>query len=66
MSYGIDYPAIFRARGHYVDRILKGTEPADLPTKLPTSFDLIVNQATAKVLGVTIPDEAAQQVASWI
>ncbi len=66
VSYTPDYTAMYRRGGYFVDRILKGAKPADLPVELPTTFDLIVNQATATALGVTIPDEVAQQVTSWI
>jgi putative tryptophan/tyrosine transport system substrate-binding protein len=66
LSYGPDYNAIYRRAGYYVDRILKGAKPADLPVENPTIFDLVVNQATAKALGVTIPDEVALQVTSWV
>jgi len=66
MGYGPDQIAMYRRAGYYVDRILKGAHPADLPVEFPTTFVLIVNQATAKALGVTIPDEVAQQVTSWI
>jgi putative ABC transport system substrate-binding protein len=66
ISYSADYIALFRRGGYYVDRILKGSKPADLPVEYPTTFDLVVNQATAKALGVTIPEEVAQQVTSWI
>jgi putative ABC transport system substrate-binding protein len=66
LSYGPDLYAIYRRGGYYIDRILKGTKPADLPVEFPTAYDMVVNQATAKALGVTIPDQVAQQVTSWI
>jgi putative ABC transport system substrate-binding protein len=66
MSFSLDYTHMFRRGAYYVDRILKGAKPADLPVELPTTFDLVINQATAKALGVTIPDEVAQQVTTWI
>jgi putative ABC transport system substrate-binding protein len=66
MSYGPDVVAIWRRAGYFVDRILKGAKPADLPVELPTTYDLIVNHTTAAALGVTIPDEVAQQVTTWI
>ncbi len=66
MSYSPDFIATWRRGAYFVDRILKGAKPADLPVELPTTFDLIVNQATATALSVTIPDEVAQQVTSWI
>jgi putative ABC transport system substrate-binding protein len=66
ISYSTDIIAMWRRGGYYVDRILKGAKPADLPMELPTIFELIVNQTTAKALGVTIPEEVAQQVTTWI
>jgi putative tryptophan/tyrosine transport system substrate-binding protein len=56
MSYGPNYPHLFRRAGEYVDKILRGAKPGDIPIEQPTKFDLIVNQTTAKALGLTIPE----------
>jgi putative ABC transport system substrate-binding protein len=55
ISYGVDVGNLFERAATYVDRILKGVKPADLPVQAPTKFELAVNQKTAKALGLTIP-----------
>ena len=56
MSYGPNFPDLFRRAGDYVDKILRGTKPADIPVEQPTKFDLIINLTTAKALGLSIPE----------
>jgi putative ABC transport system substrate-binding protein len=55
MSYGIDLADLFRASASYVDRILRGKKPNELPVQLPTKFELIINLRTARGLGLAIP-----------
>lgn len=55
MSYGPNIPDNFRRAAGFVDKILKGANPGDLPTQQPTRFEMVVNMKTAKVLGLTIP-----------
>jgi putative ABC transport system substrate-binding protein len=56
MSYGADFLDLSRSAASYVDRILRGAKPSDLPIQFPTRFPLVVNLKTAKAIGLTIPE----------
>ena len=56
MSYGPNFPDLFRRAAEFVDKILRGAKPADIPVEQPTKFELVVNLTTAKALGLTIPE----------
>ena len=54
-SFGVNYPALYRRAAYFVDRILKGAKPGALPVEQPTRFELILNQKTAHMLGIKLP-----------
>ena len=55
LSYGVDQVDLFRRAATYVDRILRGAKPAELPVQLPTKFEMVLNLKTAKALGIAVP-----------
>jgi len=60
-SYGADFPGLYRRTAAYIDKLLKGAKPADLPVEQPTKFELVINLKTAKSLGLTIPQSLIQR-----
>jgi putative ABC transport system substrate-binding protein len=60
MSYGIDLNDLYRRAATYVDRVLKGEKPADLPVQAPTKYELVLNLKTAKELGINVPLQIQQ------
>jgi putative ABC transport system substrate-binding protein len=66
MAYGANVPHMYRRAAYYVDRILRGTKPADLPVEQPTTFDFVINLKTAQALGLTIPPHVLLQATELI
>ena len=65
-AYGPSFPASHRRAAYYVDRVLKGTKPADLPVEQPREFEFVINLKTAQALGLTIPQHVLYQATEVI
>jgi putative ABC transport system substrate-binding protein len=66
LSYSPSLPAVFRRAADYVDKVLRGARPAELPVEQPSTFELVVNRTTAQTLGISIPADIAAQVTDWV
>ena len=66
MTYSVSFPNLFRRAAYYVDRILKGARPADLPVEQPREFEFVINIKTAQALGLTIPQHVLLQATEVI
>ena len=66
MSYGANNEALYRRAAYYVDRIIQGAKPADLPVEQPTTFDFVLNLKTAQALDLTIPQHVLLQASEVI
>jgi putative tryptophan/tyrosine transport system substrate-binding protein len=66
MAYAVDQTAVASRAAAYVDKILKGAKPADVPVEQPSIFEFVVNLTTAQAIGITVPPEVAAQVTEWV